>query len=195
MSNVKILFASSNPNKLREIRLGFGRFGIDILAPESVLDVAETEGTYFGNARLKADAYGEFLGVPCLSDDSGIEVGALDWQPGVHSARFAGVGASSRENNRKLLLDLYEKKDRSARMRSVLCLRLAEGQYLFTEGVLEGHILSEPRGEGGWGYEPLFCLAPYNKSIAELRDEGVDFETHRTRSIATMAERIVQLEL
>lgn len=195
MSKVKIVFASSNPYKLREIRLGFNRSGIEILPPEVLLDVEETEGTYFGNARLKADAYGETLGLPCLSDDSGIEVSALNWQPGVHSARFAGIGASSRENNRKLLSDLYDKKDRTARMRSVLCLRLTRGQYLFTEGVLEGHILTEPRGEGGWGYEPLFCLDSFGKSIAELRDEGVDFETHRTRSIATMSERILQLEL
>lgn len=196
MSARTILFASSNRNKLRDIRAVAEPLEIEVLSIDQFLeknpslspapDVEEPEPTYIGNALIKADAYFEWAMVPVLVDDSGIEVEALSWGPGVISARYGGIGASAEANNNKLLSELQGASSRAARMRSILCVKLAEGQYLHTEGVLEGEIAESPRGVSGWGYEPIFVIPDSGLTISEIRDQGLALKNHRMRALERM---------
>jgi XTP/dITP diphosphohydrolase len=197
-----VLFASGNPNKLRDMQAFLAEGPIRLLSPQEVMQTrslaappipAETGTTYFENARIKADAFGAWSGLPTLSDDAGIEVFALDGAPGVHSAYFAGPDATHEENNRKMLHQLRGVGDRRALFRSTLCLRMGEGQYLVSEGTLEGILLDAPRGRTGWGYEPLFELPSSGLTIAEMRDAGMHIESHRTRSTAALCRLFSEL--
>lgn len=198
MSKRTILFASSNKNKLRDIREVAHRFGVQVTSIDEFLsanpghspapEVEEPEPTYIGNALLKADAYYAWARVPVLVDDSGIEVAALSWGPGVISARYGGEGATAEQNNTKLLRELKGASSRVARMRSSLCVKLGDGQYLHTEGLLEGEITEAPRGESGWGYEPIFLLPDSGLTVSEMRDQDLPFINHRMKALERMCD-------
>jgi XTP/dITP diphosphohydrolase len=187
---MKLLIATTNPHKVREIGQVLGPLGIEVvslaeLAPD-LPEPVEDADTFEGNARIKAVAYSRALGVPCLADDSGLEVDALGGAPGVHSARYAGIGATREErdraNNQKLLAELRKlgDVDRSARFVCALCLVDGEGKVLFeTRGTFPGVISEQARGENGFGYDPHLFLPDLGKTSAELPPELKNARSHR----------------
>lgn len=198
MSARSIVVATTNPGKVREIAqvlepLGYAVQGLDGLGrdlPEPVEDA----DTFEGNARIKAQAYAAMLGVACLAEDSGLEVSALGGAPGVHSARYAGATGTREErdraNNEKLLAALRAlgATDRSARFVCAMCLVDADGSIVFeTRGTYEGVIVDAPRGDNGFGYDPLLLVPELGKTSAELTPEEKNRRSHRgaaTRALA-----------
>lgn len=202
---VQLVFASHNRNKFSEMQSLLGRqpLGVGIFRERTIelLSVAQVQvqrgldappepvehfDSYFQNAQLKADEFGEWAGMPALADDSGLEVFALNGDPGVHSAYFAGPAGEHAANNKKLLEVLADSDDRRALFRCLLCVRLEKGRYMVAEGTVEGVITREPRGLTGWGYEPIFEISELGKTIAELRDEGAPIPNHRARAVAQL---------
>lgn len=187
---MQLVFASTNPHKLREIREILGPLGLEVRDPgelgRALPEPAETEVTLEGNARLKAVSYARALGRTCLADDSGLEVDALGGAPGVHSARYAGVAATGderdRANREKLVRELGKLGDvtRRARLVCALCLADASGRVLFeTRGTLEAVVIDEPRGKNGFGYDSLLLLPDTNRTMAELDADELNARSHR----------------
>ncbi len=178
-----MVVASGNANKIRELQTVATTFGLQLLAPSEARtlkglgeppQVEETADTYLGNARLKAVAYAQWCGMPTIGDDSGLEVSALDDRPGIFSARYGGDGLSDRDRYLALLAELDAclaetgSSDRRARFRCSLVLVHPDGSTIDAEGVLEGHILSEPQGENGFGYDPIVLIDELGKTLAEV---------------------------
>ncbi|HVV46048.1 MAG TPA: non-canonical purine NTP pyrophosphatase, partial [Bryobacteraceae bacterium] len=165
---MKIYCATGNLGKLREFRLAGEVLGIDIepLADLKSIPAPEENGSTFeANARLKAEYYSRFAPGPLFADDSGLVVDALDGAPGVSSARYAGPGSTDTANNRLLLDRLAGQELRTGRFVCVIALA-ANGEVTRTfRGEVEGEILREPRGPGGFGYDPLFYYAPFGCSF------------------------------
>ena len=201
-----LLVATTNPNKVREIAqvlapLGYAVRGLHELGrdlPEPIEDAP----TFEGNARIKAQAYARALAASVVAEDSGLEVPALGGAPGVHSARYAGPfdDEAPRElrdaaNNQKLLAELARlgDVDRSARFVCAMCLVDAAGQVLFeTRGTYEGVIIDTPRGENGFGYDPLLLVPALGKTSAELSPDEKNRLSHRgaaTRALAAFLAR------
>jgi len=169
----KLLLATTNPGKIREYRWLFGDLGYQIvtLAEEGIHEVATEPGdSYEQNARLKAAAYAKLTRLTTIADDSGLEVDALDGEPGIHSARFAGEDATDADRIRLLLARLanvpWEK--RSAHFRCVIAIVTPEGQSELAHGECHGVIALEARGENGFGYDPIFYLPERGKTMAGL---------------------------
>lgn len=180
----KIVFATNNHHKLDEIR-GIAKGRVEILSLSDIGchdDIPETGDTFEENALEKAKYVKDNYGYDCFADDSGLEVDALCLMPGVRTARYAGVGASSDDNMAKLLAALNGKENRSARFRTVIAL-IENGVHHFFEGAIEGSISIEKQGEGGFGYDPVFIPNGYNNSFAELGVEVKNRISHR--AIAT----------
>ena len=157
----KIVLATGNKGKLREFRgLLEGVFGniVSLNDLESPPEVTEDGETFRENALKKARAIAAYSGIPALADDSGLEVEALGGRPGVYSARYAGEGAVDTDNIAKLLSELQGVANRKARFVCFLALVTPDGKEITAEGACEGVILTEPRGEGGFGYDPVFFL-------------------------------------
>lgn len=192
----RLLVATSNPHKVREMAdvlapLGFDVVGLDQVAAD-IPEPVEDADTFEGNARIKAVAYARALAMACVAEDSGLEVGALGGAPGVYSARYAGIGTTREEkdraNNEKLLAALDGVSERRARFVCALCLVDAHGEVRFeTRGTYEGVIAEAPRGENGFGYDPLLLLPDVGKTSAELAPEEKAARSHRgaaTRALA-----------
>ncbi|MBI3069333.1 MAG: RdgB/HAM1 family non-canonical purine NTP pyrophosphatase [Betaproteobacteria bacterium] len=197
----KLVIASSNPGKLREIAHALEPLAIEVL-PQSAFNVPEAEephATFIENALAKARHASRRCGLPALADDSGICVDALNGEPGVHSARYAGEPVSDERNNRKLLATLAGETNRKAHYYCVIALvRHAEDpQPLIAEGEWHGEILRAPRGASGFGYDPLFLDPELGRSGAELALEEKNRVSHRggalTRLVARLRERGVVL--
>lgn len=191
-----LVLASGNAGKLREfsaLLLPLG-FSVSAQAEHGVGDVEETGLTFVENALLKAREACRVSGLPALADDSGLAVDALDGAPGIYSARFAGEHKSDAANNRKLLEALAEHGpgERSARYWCVLVyLRHADDPVpLIVQRSWEGEILGAPRGEGGFGYDPLFWLPECGKTAAELPPEEKNRLSHRGRAMRELVERL-----
>lgn len=189
-----VVLASANPKKVVELREVLGdRFDL-VPRPEEVPDVVEDADTFVGNARLKAVALVEATGKPALADDSGLEVDALDGAPGVISARYAGEHASDEDNVAKLLgalADRPDPADRTARFRCVIVLRWPDGREVVADGTCEGVIVDAPRGEGGFGYDPVFVPNDGDgRTFAELPAEAKHAISHRGQAIARLVEAL-----
>jgi len=191
---VKLLVATTNPGKLRELERLFAGLDVDLLSLRDVGEVPEVVedlDTFEGNARKKAREIAEATGLPTLADDSGLEVDALDGAPGVWSARYSGEGATDRSNNDKLLGSLDDVPDerRTARFRCALALcdptGPLEGEHV-EHGTCEGVIARAPRGENGFGYDPLFVLEGGDLTLAEVGPEEKARVSHRARAAARM---------
>ncbi|HEU67777.1 MAG TPA: RdgB/HAM1 family non-canonical purine NTP pyrophosphatase [Candidatus Acetothermia bacterium] len=183
---MRVLVGTTNPGKLREILHILADIpGIEWLTPRDIPcpEVAETGATLTSNAILKARTIAAATGYPTLAEDSGLEVDALDGAPGVHSARYAGELADHAANNRKLLAALADTSERRARFRAVAVLALPDGRFWTAEGFLNGQIAREPRGGGGFGYDPLFIPAGETRTLAELGLEEKDTLSHRRRAL------------
>ncbi|WP_133719095.1 XTP/dITP diphosphatase [Methylocaldum gracile] len=192
----KILLASNNPGKVREIQAILANDDIEIV-PQSafgVPDIEEVGLTFVENAILKARHASQLSGLPAIADDSGLEVDALGGAPGVFSARYAGPGANDAENNAKLLRELENIPDaeRTARFRCVMVfLRHAQDPSpLIGQGVWEGIILREPRGKGGFGYDPLFFVLEKNCTSAELSPDEKNRLSHRGKALRELVAQM-----
>ncbi|MHB2150533.1 RdgB/HAM1 family non-canonical purine NTP pyrophosphatase [Calditrichota bacterium LG25] len=180
---MKILIGTGNKHKREEIQQILNGLDVELISidqlPESI-EVEETGETFTENARLKAEAYFELTGLPVLADDSGLEVPALNNEPGVRSARYAGENADYLKNNLLLLERMKDlpPAERKARFRCVMCFKTSEGDWFF-EGITEGEILREFRGSGGFGYDPLFYVPALQKTYAELTPEEKNRISHR----------------
>ena len=166
---MKIVFATSNPNKKIEIQSMLPQhFEIINLEDIGFFDeIPETEPTIAENAIQKANFITEKFGLDCFADDTGLEVEALHGEPGVFSARYAGAQCDSNDNIDKLLENLDKQPNRKARFRTVICLNFKGRQYLF-EGIVNGTITNEKTGTGGFGYDPVFCPNGFDQTFAEL---------------------------
>ncbi|MCW5521195.1 non-canonical purine NTP diphosphatase [Aureitalea sp. L0-47] len=186
---MKLVFATHNKNKFREVKAQMPSH-IELLSLTDINcfdDIAETEDTIEGNALLKARYVKDHFGIDCFADDSGLEVEALDNAPGVYSARYAGPEKDANANNRKLLDELQKESNRAARFKTVIALTTAEGEKLFT-GLCPGVIVKSPRGEGGFGYDPLFQPDGYDRTFAEMPLSLKTEIGHRGKAIAQLLE-------
>lgn len=188
------VLATANAHKANEMRWVLAEVGIDVAArPANVPDVAETSDTLEGNALLKAHAICVAIGQPAIADDTGLFVDALGGAPGVHSARYAGPSAIDADNVRKLLSELSEvdRADRVARFRTVIAVAYPDGSALTVEGSLDGWIVEEPRGERGFGYDPVFASAALGgRTLAEVTADEKNAVSHRARALAALAARL-----
>lgn len=164
-----LVFASNNPNKIKEIQLLLPK-EITILSLNEIgcfEDIPETASTIEGNAILKANYVTEKYGYSCFADDTGLEVEVLNGEPGVFSARYAGEQKNADDNMNKLLSNLADKENKNAQFKTVICLNLNGTQHLF-EGIIKGQINNEKRGSEGFGYDPIFTPNGYTKTFAEM---------------------------
>jgi XTP/dITP diphosphohydrolase len=186
---MRLCFASNNAHKLDEIR--------PLLPPTVELvslsaigceeELPETQDTLEGNARQKAEYVWEHYGVACFADDTGLEVTALNGEPGVYSARYAGPQRSAADNVQKLLRELSGRSDRSARFRTVIALVLPGGEVHEFDGAVEGTIISEVRGHEGFGYDPVFCpIESKGRTFAEMSIAEKNAVSHRSRAVAKL---------
>ena len=197
---MRVLIATMNDGKLREYqRLLAGVSGLELQTMASLaqrVDVDEDRDTFEGNALKKAKEIAEVAGVPCLADDSGLEVDALGGRPGVHSARYSGEGATDQSNNAKLLEELEAVPDaeRTARFRCAIAVVDARGRELATvDGACEGRIGREPRGTHGFGYDPVFVPDGYTQTMAELGPDTKNEISHRAKAAAKLAPLLREL--
>ena len=199
MSKHKLVLASGNKGKLRELTALLQPFDFELhtQAEFEVPDVAETGTTFVENAIIKARNAAAHTGLPAIADDSGIEVDALDGAPGVYSARFAGPDASDQENNSLLVQKLADvpEPQRTARYRAVIVYmaHAADPSPIICEGSWEGRIILQPRGEGGFGYDPYFYLPDQGCTSAELTADQKNALSHRGQALKLLVEKLSQL--
>ena len=199
----RLVIASNNPGKLREIAAILAPLEIEVV-PQGALGVSEAEEphcTFIENALAKARHASQATGLPALADDSGVCVHALDGEPGVHSARYAEAAGSAhrddqdRRNNEKLLHALAGSADRRAHYYCVIVLvrHAGDPQPLVAEAEWHGEILEAPRGQGGFGYDPLFFIPELGKTGAELLPAEKNRVSHRGRALALLVARLQAL--
>jgi XTP/dITP diphosphohydrolase len=195
---MRIVLASGNPGKLRELSALLAPLGLD-LVPQSALGVEsppETGTTFIENALLKARHAARVTNLPALADDSGIEVDALGGRPGVYSARFAGEGASDHDNLQKLLAELHDvpAEFRQARYHCVIVFVRSyhDSVPVIAQGAWEGQIISAPRGTGGFGYDPIFVPAGLHITAAEMRPEDKNAVSHRAQALRGIVDALKQ---
>lgn len=181
------VLATTNGHKIEEMRSVLSDYDVELLPrPDRLPDVDETEDTLEGNALLKARTLSKATGEAAIADDTGLFIDALSGRPGVHSARYAGEGVSFDENVKKVLYKLegVDSVNRSAHFRTVIAVAFPNGESWWVEGVLEGTILDGPRGEGGFGYDPIFAPADEGgRSLAELTAEEKNARSHRGNAL------------
>jgi len=192
----KIILASGNAGKVREINKLLSIHGIEVV-PQTEFDVPEAveDGlTFVENALKKARHAAKLTGLPAIADDSGIEVDALGKQPGIYSARYSGEDATDTKNNEKMLFELsgIAEEKRTARYWCVMVYLENENDPtpIITQGTLEGRILDAPRGDGGFGYDPIFWLPEQNCAAAELSMEEKNKISHRAIALNALADAL-----
>lgn len=193
MEKTIIVLATRNRGKTAEIRDFLKGFPVDIQDLNDfgpIPEVVEDGATFDDNAYKKASFISKVIGFPALADDSGLEVSALGGAPGVHSARYAGENASDEANNAKLLEALSGVKDRSARFQCVLSLAVPTGAALTYEASCEGLILDQPRGNNGFGYDPLFYYPELDKTFGEMTLEEKSRVSHRGKALMEFKQEL-----
>lgn len=193
---MKIVFATNNPNKIFEIQSMLPK-NIEIISLEDIgcfEEIEETALTIEGNAILKANYITQKYGFDCFADDTGLEVEALNGEPGVFSARYAGESKNATENMNKLLFNLENKTNRKAQFKTVIALNIADQQYTF-EGIAKGEITTEKRGDLGFGYDPIFQPENQNKTFAELDLEIKNKISHRGKATQKLIDFLNQNQI
>ena len=186
---MKIVFASNNQNKIIEIQSMLPE-SIQIVSLESIgcfEEIPETSETIEGNAILKANYVTQNYGFDCFADDTGLEVEAINGEPGVYSARYAGKQRNADDNMNKLLNELADKTNRTAQFKTVIALNLNGKQYLF-EGIASGEIITEKIGLGGFGYDPIFKPTNYDETFAQLSLDIKNEISHRGKATNALLE-------
>lgn len=185
----KIVFATNNEHKLREIRAILkGR--AEVLSLNDInchADIPETADTLEGNALIKAHYVYDNYGLDCFADDTGLEVDALGGEPGVHTARYAGEEHDTQANMRKLLREMEGKTLRTARFRTAIALIQNGEEHLFS-GQVDGYISTEPLGDKGFGYDPVFMPEETGKTFAQLGEDFKNSISHRARAVTKLME-------
>ena len=191
MTNINLIFATSNQNKVLEIqKILPKKFNIKSLKDLNYFeDVPENETTIEGNAIFKAKYIYEKFNINVFADDTGLEVEALNGEPGVHSARYAGTTKNSEKNIKKLLKNLKNIKNRNARFKTVIALIIDNKLHIFS-GIVEGYILDSPKGNNGFGYDPIFCPNGFDKSFAELTLKEKNLISHRSFAMKKLIDFI-----
>ena len=197
---IEIVVASKNQGKVAEFEKAFSQLPVKVLSLKDFGNIPEAveDGTTLAeNARKKAQHYLQSTKKPCLADDSGLEVDALGGAPGVFSARYAGEAANDAANNAKLLQQMadVESERRTGRFRCALALAFPDGRILEADGVVEGRLLMTEKGDGGFGYDPLFFLPELAKTFAELTLSEKNAISHRGKAIAAMAAKLAEAGL
>lgn len=193
----KLIIASNNSSKVKEIKAILGGYAECILSLDEVgveIDIAENGLTFQENAIIKAKAIYAIVGYPSIADDSGLEVDALSGAPGIYSARFAGAPYSDSRNNQLLLSNLKDNPERSARFVCEIALCLAEDNIICSRGECEGEIVHLLRGQGGFGYDPLFYSKELKKTFAEASPLEKNKVSHRAKALTKLAEILSQKE-
>ena len=189
---LEILIGTHNRHKTEEITRLLSPLGIrvrDLNEFPHIPPVEEDGKTLLENSRKKANTYGGLTGLPCLADDTGLEVEALDGAPGVYSARYAGEKCSYMDNCAKLLKELDKKTDRKAAFKTVISFfEPSTGQTVTTEGKVDGEITLELKGKNGFGYDPVFFVTEAGKTLAEMTLEEKNKLSHRARAVQKMVK-------
>lgn len=191
----KLVFATNNLHKLNEVSAILGN-KIELLSLNDInchTDIPETSDTLEGNALLKAQYIYSNYKLNCFADDTGLEVEALNGEPGVYSARYASDNHNSEANMLKLLHNMEGKENRQAQFRTVISLILDETEYQF-EGIVKGKIITEKRGSSGFGYDPVFIPEGYNKTFAELGDEIKNRISHRAQAVNKLCKFLFSIQ-
>lgn len=190
---MKAVLASKNEKKLRELQDILQKQGVEVILQSQAgvdIEVEETGATFEENAILKAEAVRDQTGMIAISDDSGLMVDALGGAPGVYSARYGGEGLHDTERWKLLLRNMEGQIERSCRFVSVICCAFPNGDRILARGECEGVLLEEARGEGGFGYDPVFYVPQKGKTMAELTPEEKNQISHRGNAL-----RVFQKEL
>lgn len=188
---MKLVFATNNQNKLKEAR-AILKDKVDILSLKDIDcsdDIPETADTLEGNALLKAKYIYNKFHINCFSDDTGLEIKALNGEPGVYSARYAGSDKNAEDNMKKVLLKMQNKEERSAQFRTVIALILDGKEYSF-EGIIKGEIIKEKQGNSGFGYDPIFRPLDSSMTFAEMSDKEKNGMSHRAIALSKLNEFI-----
>ena len=194
----KLIFATGNENKMKEIRMILGDLDYEILSMKEAgieVDIVEDGKTFEENAIIKATAICEIAGCVVLADDSGLEVDYMDKQPGIMSARWMGEDTSYRIKNQKIIDNLAGVPDekRTARFVCAIAAAFPDGRVVTKRGTIEGRIGYEERGENGFGYDPIFYLPEYGKTTAELSPEEKNKISHRGKALELIKQEIAKL--
>ena len=190
---MKIIAATNNKGKVKEIKSIFGALGFEVssLHDEGFdIEVEETGDTFEKNALIKARAVAMLTDDIVMADDSGLCIDALDGRPGVYSARYAGENAADADKINKVLEEMSDKSDRRANFMTAVAVVLPDGTELVTMGEVKGQILTEPVGENGFGYDPIFLSDELKKSFAQATDEEKNSVSHRGRALKAMYEKL-----
>ena len=186
---MKICFATNNHHKLEEVMAVLGG-SIQLQTLNDIgckEELPETQSTIAGNASQKSAYVWDHYKIPCFADDTGLEVEALSGSPGVYSARYAGPQRNSEDNITLLLKNLEHVDNRQAQFRTVISLRLAQGEWLF-EGIVKGSIISKRSGQGGFGYDPVFLPDGHSKTLAEMTMGEKNKISHRAIAVRKLTE-------
>lgn len=194
---MRFVLASNNARKLEELRQILSQMGHEVLSQREAglnLTVEETGTTFEENARLKARGASDALGLPVIADDSGLMVDALDGAPGVYSARYGGEGLDDRGRNALLLKNMEGKENRSARFVCCICCRFPDGREITARGECPGQILEGPRGKDGFGYDPVFYMPEYGKTMAEMTPMEKNAVSHRGLALERLAAELRKIQ-
>lgn len=190
---MKLVFATHNKNKINEVKVLLPDY-IELISLTDLdchEDIPETADTLAGNAQIKADYVTKNYGLPCFADDTGLLVDALNGAPGVYSARYAGAQKNASDNMNKLLLELKDKENRSARFQTSIVLNLNKERIYF-EGIVNGKITAYKTGEKGFGYDPIFQPQGFQKTFGELPLKIKNQISHRGRAIQKLLAYLQQ---
>ena len=194
----KIVFATTNAGKIKEIKEILADFDVEVVSMKEMnitTDVEENGATFEENSLIKARVISKLTGLPALADDSGLEVDYLNGEPGIYSARYLGRDTDYDYKNNYIIDKLKDAKDeeRSARFVCVISLVLPDGREFVKKGVMEGRIGYEIKGENGFGYDPIFYLPEYGKTSAEISAKEKNKISHRGKALSAMKEVITNL--
>lgn len=196
MNPIKIVFATNNANKINELKVQLGD-QVQLLSLSDIGcedELPETQNTLEGNALQKARFVYEKYGVDCFADDTGLLIDALNGEPGVYSARYAGEQRDNQENMDLVLYKLLYETNRNAQFKTIIALIIGGKEYLF-EGVVQGEITMEKSGEKGFGYDPIFKPSGSNKTFASFTTEEKNAISHRGRAVTKLVEFLNSLEM
>ena len=192
---MRMILASTNRGKFREMSAQLAPAGVELLFGGDIpgpRNIEENGSTYAENAVIKARAWAEASGLPAIADDSGLEVEALDGAPGIHSARV--VAGTDRDRMLWLLDEMKDKKERGARFAcAIAVVRPNKDEPITATEYCHGHIIGEPRGESGFGYDPVFIPDGFDKTFAELGPEIKNKISHRSKAVKTIAEILIHM--
>lgn len=195
---MKVIAATKNKGKIREMEEILSELGIEIVSQQDMgidVDVEETGDTFEKNALIKARAVAMISDSPVLADDSGICVDALGGAPGVYSARYAGDNATDEDKINKMLCEIGNSEDRSAKFVTAVAFIFPDGREITATGEVKGHITEKPAGGGGFGYDPIFFSEELKKTFAEASDEEKNSVSHRGRALRNLYEKLKNLEV